>query len=92
VIELTNCAIAHRYIIIVPNQLTAGALVLQFWVDRDRVNPGVWITVFLVVIIALNYFGIKLFGEVEFWLSSKFFVILSRRTKICFCLVPRSLY
>lgn len=53
-----------------PNQLTAAALVIQYWVDRKRINPGVWITIFLVVIIAINYFGIKFFGEFEFWLSS----------------------
>jgi hypothetical protein len=59
-----------KYIITTPNQLTAGALILQFWVDRDRINPGVWITIFLVTILFINYFGIKLFGEIEFWLSS----------------------
>ncbi|KAH8824838.1 amino acid permease/ SLC12A domain-containing protein [Flagelloscypha sp. PMI_526] len=59
-----------KYIIVTPNQLTAGALVIQFWCDRDRVNPGVWITVFLVTILCINYFGIRFFGEFEFWLSS----------------------
>ncbi|RPB09543.1 dicarboxylic amino acid permease [Morchella conica CCBAS932] len=59
-----------KYIIVTPNQLTAAALVLQYWVDRDRVNPGVWIAIFLVTIICINYFGIRFFGEFEFWLSS----------------------
>ncbi|KAL9100081.1 MAG: hypothetical protein Q9163_004505 [Psora crenata] len=59
-----------KYVIVTPNQLTAASLVIQYWVDRDKVNPGVFITVFLVAIIALNYLGIKFFGEFEFWLSS----------------------
>jgi len=59
-----------KYLITTPNQLTACALVIQNWVDRDRVNPGVFIAVFLVVIIAINYLGIRLFGEIESWLSS----------------------
>jgi yeast amino acid transporter len=59
-----------KYIIVTPNQLTAAALVIQYWVDRDRVNPGVFITVFFVTIVAINYFGVKFFGEFEFWLSS----------------------
>ncbi|CCE65591.1 hypothetical protein TPHA_0M00130 [Tetrapisispora phaffii CBS 4417] len=59
-----------KYFIITPNQLTAAALVIQYWVDRDTVNPGVWITIFLVVIIAINTIGVKYFGEFEFWLSS----------------------
>lgn len=59
-----------KYIITTPNQLTAAALVIQYWLPRDEVNPGVWITVFLVVIITINVMGIKWFGELEFWLSS----------------------
>lgn len=59
-----------KYIIVTPNQLTAAALVIQYWVPREQVNPGVFIAVFLVAIIAINYLGIKIFGELEFWLSS----------------------
>lgn len=49
---------------------------LQFWVDRDRVNPGVFIAVFWVAIVAINYFGVKFFGEFEFWLSTIKVVII----------------
>lgn len=59
-----------KYLILPPNQLTAGALVIQYWLPSDKVNPGVWITVILVVIIAINLVGVKFFGEFEFWLSS----------------------
>ncbi|KAH0170236.1 dicarboxylic amino acid permease, partial [Aureobasidium melanogenum] len=59
-----------KYIIVTPNQLTAAALVISYWVDSDKVNPGVWITIFLIAIIAINYLGIRFFGEFEFWLSS----------------------
>lgn len=59
-----------KYLIITPNQLTAASLVIQYWLPREKVNPGVWITVFLIVILAINTFGVKYFGEFEFWLSS----------------------
>jgi len=59
-----------KYFILPPNQLTAAALVMQYWVDRDTVNPGVWITILLIIIIIINSFGVKFFGEFEFWLSS----------------------
>ncbi|KAK8036036.1 hypothetical protein PG991_002109 [Apiospora marii] len=59
-----------KYIIVTPNQLTAAALVIQYWLPRDKVNPGVWIAIFLVIIVSINYFGIRFFGEFEFWLSS----------------------
>ncbi|KAJ5122702.1 Major facilitator superfamily domain general substrate transporter [Penicillium atrosanguineum] len=66
-----------KYILVTPNQLTAGALVISYWIPAEKVNPGVWITVFLLLIICINYFGVKFFGEFEFWLSSfKVVVIL----------------
>jgi amino acid transporter len=59
-----------KYVITTPNQLTASALIIQEWKTREEVNPGVWIAIFLFAICAINYFGIKFFGELEFWLSS----------------------
>ena len=59
-----------KYIITTPNQLTASALIIQEWVDAKRINPGIWILIFLVLICGINYLGIKFFGELEFWLSS----------------------
>lgn len=59
-----------KYIITTPNQLTAASLVIQFWLPAEQVNPGVFIAVFLVVIVAINLLGVKFFGEFEFWLSS----------------------
>lgn len=49
---------------------------LQFWVPRDKVNPGVFIAVFWIAIVAINYFGVRFFGEFEFWLSTIKVVII----------------
>ena len=60
-----------KYIIVTPNQLTAASLVIQFWVSPEKVNPGVFVAIFLVIIFLINYIGgIRFFGEFEFWLSS----------------------
>ncbi|KAH6959910.1 amino acid permease [Ilyonectria sp. MPI-CAGE-AT-0026] len=74
-----------KYIVVTPNQLTAVALVIQFWVDREKINPGFFIAIFLVAIICINYFGIRFFGEFEFWLSS--FKVLTIVGIIIFSLV-----
>ncbi|ONH69950.1 Dicarboxylic amino acid permease [Cyberlindnera fabianii] len=58
------------------NQITAGAMVMQYWVSRDLVNPGVWITMFIIIIVFINVFGVKVFGEFEFILSSVKVVIV----------------
>lgn len=39
-------------------------------------NPGVFIAIFLVAIVAINYFGVRFFGELEFWLSSAKVIII----------------
>ncbi|KAE8410956.1 amino acid permease-domain-containing protein [Aspergillus pseudocaelatus] len=74
-----------KYLIMTPNQLTAGALVLQCWVPREKLNTGAWVAIFLVLIIIINFWGIRFFGEFEFWLS-KFKVVIILGT-IIFCLV-----
>lgn len=48
----------------VPAELSAAATLVQFWEDGAKVNPAVWITVFLVVIAALNFCGVRFYGEV----------------------------
>lgn len=46
----------------VPAELSAAATLIQFW--NTSVNPAVWITVFLVIIAALNFAGVRFYGEV----------------------------
>jgi amino acid permease len=46
----------------VPAELSAAATLVQFW--NDSINPAVWITIFLVVIVVLNFCGVRFYGEV----------------------------
>jgi len=41
-----------KYVIVLPNNLTATGIILQFW--RPDLNVSIWIVVFGVAIIALN--------------------------------------
>ncbi|KAI8265746.1 Dicarboxylic amino acid permease [Colletotrichum sp. SAR 10_98] len=58
-----------KYLLATPNQLSAFALIMKFWVS-DRVSPAVFITIALVLILVINSVSVKAFGEFEFWLSS----------------------
>lgn len=58
-----------KYLILPANQLVAGSLTVQYWVSKEKLNPGVWITIFLLIIVAINILGVRFFGEIEFWLS-----------------------
>lgn len=58
-----------KYLLLPANQLVAGSLVMGFWVSPHKINPGVWIAIFLAVIVLVNILGVRFFGEIEFWLS-----------------------
>lgn len=59
---------ALGWLIILPFELTAASITIEFW--RTDINVGVWITVFMVPLIAVQFFGVKGYGEVEFYLSA----------------------
>jgi amino acid transporter len=56
--------------------LVASVLIIGYWFDKAGLhgapgaNPALYVTIFLAVIIAINYFGVGFFGEFEFWFSS----------------------
>ncbi|TXT04301.1 hypothetical protein VHUM_04188 [Vanrija humicola] len=56
-----------KYLIISPNQLVAGALMIRYW--SHDINGAVWVTILGALVFAINFLGVKWFGEVEFWLS-----------------------
>ena len=58
----------YIFTIPVPADITAASVVIQYW--NPPVNVAVWITVFMIVIIALNCFPVKYYGETEFWFAS----------------------
>ena len=76
-----------KYLVTAANQLTAAALVIQYWVPRDIVNPGVFIAIILVFTLLVNYYGVRTFGELEFWLSSAKILVLCGLILLSFILV-----
>ena len=76
-----------KFSITAPNQLTTAALIIQYWCPATKVNPGVFITVFMVAFVAINYLGPRVFGETEFWLSTTKITILVALIILCLVLV-----
>nr|POE51031.1 putative amino-acid permease p7g5.06 [Quercus suber] len=60
---------AIQWLTILPFEITAASITIQFWQGGQDVNVGVWITVFLVALSAVQIFGVRGYGEVEFVLS-----------------------
>lgn len=56
-----------QWAIVLPLELVVAGMTVRYWgVD---INVGIWITVFLVVIIIINIFGVLGYAEEEFWAS-----------------------
>lgn len=60
---------AINWLIVLPLELTAAGITLQFWEGAQGVRISVWITVFLVAVTAVNLFGVRGYGEVEYVLG-----------------------
>lgn len=58
---------AINWLVILPFELTAAGITIRYW--RDDLNVGIWIAVFLVILSAIQIFGVRGYGEVEFVLS-----------------------
>jgi len=57
---------AIGWLITLPFEITAAGLTISFW---HHYNIGIWIAVFLSLLIAVQFFGVKCYGEVEFVLG-----------------------
>lgn len=52
------------WVIVLPLELVASSMTIQFW--KSDINSVVWVAIFYVLIIGLNLCGNKGFGEAEF--------------------------
>ncbi|CAF4554413.1 unnamed protein product [Rotaria sp. Silwood1] len=58
---------ALNWLVVMPLEITAAGLVINYW--TTSINVGVWITIFLVALFIINLFGVRGYGEVEFYMS-----------------------
>uniref|UniRef100_A0A060T9M7 ARAD1B00352p n=1 Tax=Blastobotrys adeninivorans TaxID=409370 RepID=A0A060T9M7_BLAAD len=58
----------YAYAFLVPTEITAAAVVVEYW--TDAVPTAGWIAIILVSLVALNMTVVGAFGEAEFWFAS----------------------
>lgn len=56
-----------QWAIVLPLELTVAGLTVEYW--QADVNVGVWITLFFLVVLFVNIFGVLGYAEEEFWSS-----------------------
>ncbi|KAI4215685.1 MAG: hypothetical protein LQ349_009138, partial [Xanthoria aureola] len=55
------------WLVILPFEITAAGITIKFW--RDDINIGVWVAVFLTLLVLVQFFAVRGYGEVEFVLG-----------------------
>ncbi|KAL8670739.1 MAG: hypothetical protein Q9168_004746 [Polycauliona sp. 1 TL-2023] len=58
---------ALSWLVILPFEITAAGLTISYW--RDDLNIGIWVAVFLFLLILVQFFAVRGYGEVEFALG-----------------------
>ncbi|KAF2499510.1 amino acid permease [Lophium mytilinum] len=56
---------ALQWLVVLPLEIVAATLTIEFW-NHGKVNNDAWVAVFLVLIVGINLFGVKGYGEAEF--------------------------
>jgi yeast amino acid transporter len=46
-----------------PAELSAAATLIDFW--QPNVSSAVWYTIFIVLIVIMSFFGVRVYGEVR---------------------------
>lgn len=62
-----NWNYCFQWLVTLPLSLVSASLTIQFW--GSSINSVVWVAVFYVIIVAINIFGVKGYGEAEFIFS-----------------------
>ncbi|KAL1694763.1 amino acid permease/ SLC12A domain-containing protein [Schizophyllum commune] len=60
----------YNWTILLPAELSASAILMNYWVSPEKVNNAVWITMCLVVVVFINFLGAGAYGEAEFIFAS----------------------
>jgi amino acid transporter len=58
-----------QWLVVLPLEIIAASITIDFWTDHGKYDHAIFVTVFLIVIISINLFGVKGYGEAEFFFS-----------------------
>lgn len=56
-----------NWALVVASEIIAAGLIMQFWFPH--ISVWLWSSLFFLVILLLNFVGVKVYGETEYWLS-----------------------
>lgn len=57
----------YSYGITLPTEISASAILIQYWDTTQSINPAAWISILIVLVVGVNFLGVRYYGETEFW-------------------------
>ena len=58
---------AMQWLVALPLEIVAAALTVRYW--DSSISPAAWVAIFLAMIVSINLFGVRGYGEAEFVFS-----------------------
>lgn len=58
-----------QWLVTFPLEATAATILITFWDTDEKVPKGVWVAIFWFIIAFINLFGVRGYGEFEFFAS-----------------------
>ncbi|CAI5758427.1 unnamed protein product [Candida verbasci] len=59
---------AMQWLVVLPLELVAAAMTIKYW--NESINSAAFVAIFYVLIVAINFFGVRGYGEAEFVFSA----------------------
>jgi amino acid transporter len=60
---------AMQWLVVLPLEIIAASITINFWDTTGKYDHAIFVSVFLFVIVLINMFGVKGYGEAEFFFS-----------------------
>ncbi|CAI6038941.1 unnamed protein product [Clonostachys chloroleuca] len=58
------------WLVTLPLEITAASMTIGFWPGARETNSAAWVAIFWVVVVSINLFSVRGFGEAEFIFST----------------------
>ena len=60
---------AMQWLVVLPLEIIAASITINYWDEGRKHHNAIFVTVFLILIVSINLFGVKGYGEAEFFFS-----------------------
>lgn len=59
-----------QWLVVLPLEIISASITIDFWTEQHgKYDHAIFVTIFLGVIVGVNLFGVKGYGEAEFFFS-----------------------